>query len=1311
MMDLGFLTSLNLIFYVILGFAVLAGFLRGFTKTLFTFITMAIFYIFFFVTIDQMVGILWNFNFSFLGNFLSGINPELSSFTSFANSYENVLQIFLGENININNVSAEFLDLAVGLLLFGLKIVWTILYFTVVLLFYKILCGLLRMIFIRNKEGASKNRLFGAIFGALNGAMAVFVLLIMLGGIMSFAGSAITLLSSTTDEPQNLNFVPRTEIYQANQSVLLAEGTEIDFDDIIADIQASIDEYENNIVVQLASSITTKSSIDENVEVPLHIDLFDRILSFEYNDQVIAFRFEMAIFSEAASIFLGSDFYKTEDITSITGDEIRGIFASLSNSKLVVSLLPLAIELGAERFDKTDLVDVEKLYDGSIDFEAELATIGVVAGAIFDILNGAGFIGGEGSVEQIEITGTKVREIFTDLSNSEVMIMLTETVLFPMLDEGEGNFSAILTIPADLDITAEYLALGEIIAEIVDANISFSDLADADVSVLLNAVSKIDLTILLDSRLVTNALINILSGTAEIEGFDMLSIPANIDWEDIGENPGELRLILEALNAFIDVVGDIDFENLSIDILVDMDDDTIDTFFASYVLRATVSDLINSLELGTTPLVFPDSVFDLQGYFTENELKALVRSVKLIIDDSQLEVEFDVLKVLNLNDTEVETLLTSDIIFATIGDLIYDMGDSQLNIPNDAITTVLVDSVAISIISKVELKSIFKALSLLEITDFDTVSFDAGIINKLENSTQDDLDNAKVNQLLDSLIIHATVSEMVIDLDKSKGGMLVIPDNSVDSLAIINVSGGIDYLVKTEIFNLLRALYLIDITDFNNIDFEKTDLLLDNFDDLMDSAIIHATVSDIILSIGAAVVVPDKDILNQDVLVIQGSVSYIKVSELNALLDGLKLLGVTNPSTFSEFTFANLGTDTLRTQLLESAILHATISDQMLSLGQALLLVPQQAEDGTDLIVNRGVLNPVDYVIKNEIKAIIEAMIAMGYSDVMNLSQEINAQAFIDNVSLVLASSSMQATVSNIILTSASGALIVPDEDAIGNDLRIVYPDVTYIKANELEKLFDSIGMLNIVNLDFSTFQADLDVLDTLNLNDFFASYIMQATVSDSFLSSADDELAAVGTTKLLVPSTKREAITVESVASTIIEKTELVNLINAFITLDLGDYADSLSANFFNTLTETQVDTLLDSDSMHVTIDNMLRANAYITTSIPNLVEDSLTYTITITVKSEIKAFILATQAIGTGNISDISFSASDFTSMDANQQGIILDSMIIRCKITPELEIAAGIHPTFSFNALDYEDGSVPTCLKKAAALAALDELALFL
>ena len=1294
--DLSFLSQLNLIFYVILGFAILIGFARGLKKTLFSFITMVIFYVVFFLTINMAVNFLWTVEMPWLGQTLSNVDSSLSGFTSFEGSLDSLIQVAIGgDTIDLASSSEAVIALATGLFQFALKIVWTVLYFTVILLIYKLICLIIRAIFFKTKKGASKNHGLGALIGALNGVMALFVFMIVLGGVMSVTESVTVLLDSAPDAT-TLSYEGSFRGFDSDFSVIPMTTTTTELNTYVEDLQGMVDGYNNNLFVKLANNITTASSINAEVEVPLHIDLFDRVLSFDYEDTTIGLRYELAVFSVAAAVILESDFIDSNEITDITGDEIRDLFSELSHSELLVGLMPVAIEMAADIYEQDLDIEMDDLY--AIDFETELANLGSIAGGLFDILNGAGFIGGSGSVDQITIDGDAVRDIFEDVAGSDVILLITESLLFPMLEEQEGGFSAIITVPDTLDIEAEYLALGEIFAEIIDADISFSDFENADVGVLLNAVAEVDLLVLLESQLVTEALINILSGNTEIEGLDILTIPSGIEWRDVGAVDGELRKVLTALNSFIDSAGDLDFDNLDVNTLTDLSDQAIDDFFGSYIIRATISDIISETALGDVLLTIPDSVYDSLGYLTETELVSVVQAVKLILTD--VGSDFDILQALDLTDSDMDTLLASDILHATIGKELYDLGASTLVIPSTAEATVVVDSLNQIVISKTEIKSILKALNVLDISNLDTMSFDAAIMSNLENVGQTDLDDTKINTLLGSEIVHATVSDMILDLD---GGVLEIPTLDPLGVEIRFTENTLEYISVAEIGNILKALYRIDITNFNSIDFEDTSLLLSNMDDLLISGIIHATVSQFLLDLAPLVTIPERDSTDSLIIISQGSTRYIDSDEISNMLDVLDYLGMSDPTSFtSSFDLTQFDDESEQNLLLSSAIMHASISKIMFDLSDdGIFIIPEDNElDTVEIIVSYGsVGHETDYVVKDEIKAMINALNVMGLAQLNSISAEISASSFLDNSTIILDSSSLQATLSEQILSAASADIIIPDS------VKTTVGTVNYVNKVELQAFMDSVNTLGGDNFDTFSFVSN-DIFGVADLDTFFNSKILQASVSTKILPNATTELTATANT-LIVPIFFREAITVESVGDVMIEKTELVNLLESLDALAF-DFTGSVSGDVFTGMTGPELDTVLESGSMHITFNYMLQNNAALT--IPNkaLVGEVITGEIydvaNVVIATEIRDFILAALQLSGDINGAITF--ADITGLSQAERDVAITSMIVRTIITDDLTAAMALNGT-PFIAADYVSGSAPQFLLYSSAKSALDTL----
>jgi len=1315
--DLSSLVAINYIFYVVLGLAILAGLARGFKKSIFTLITMAIFYIVFFVTINQAVEFLWTFDMPWLGGVMGNIDPSLSNFTTFEGSLNSLMQVLIGDTVDISTSSAEVIALATGLVKFALKLVWTIAYFTAILLIYKILCWILGAIFLKTKKGANKNRGLGAVIGTLNGLMAVFVLLIMLGGLMSVMESAASLLEE--NEPAPLSYVQEVNHSSLDNPfggvipVTFLAVEDNDLGEYADELTEIVDAYNKNIFVILADKITTTSTLNPDIEVPLHIDLFDKVLSFDYNENSIGFRYELAVFSSAAKVLLDSDYYTTQELTDITGDEIRDIFSNLSDSMLITSLLPVAIEVAADMYEQDLPISTTELY--AIDFEEELANLGSIAGALFDILNNAGFIDGTSSGSSVTIDGDSVRDVFSDIAGSEVILLLTDNLLLPMLEDQEGDLATIITVPDDLDMEVEYIAIGEIFAQIIETDIDFADLEDADVSVLLNAVSQVDLTVLLDSKIVTEALINILSGEAEIEGLDVLEIPTGIVWKDSGAVDGELRKILVALNALTEVATDVDFDNLDVTLLTDMSDSVIADFFDSYVIRATISEIVKTTDLGDIPLVFPDSIYDLQDYFTEAELVSIVKAVKLVLGAAG--DDFDIMEALTLTDAEIDILLGSAVISATIGKEIYDLGTSSLVVPTSVVTTVAVNSMNVNIINNTEIENILKALAVLDIQSLDTMSFDAGIINTLENTIGDDIDSTKVTTLLGSLIVHATISDMMVDLSTDNSGILVIPDLDVLGNPLLTSVGGLDYISVSEITNILKALYSIDITDFATMDFEDTSLLLGNLDSLLVSSIIHATVSEQILGLSSVMTIPEEDISGNPILIVRGSQTYIDDTELTNLIAVLNLLTIGDPTQLNDsFDLSNFTTEVNQNTLLASAIMHATISETLADLGAGILIIPETEEDGlTAVVVERGSFgNEVSYITVSEIKALINAFNAMGFGDLSSFGVGISTATFLSNSAIMLESNALQATISNIILTSdavtnAAPSLIIPDEDQLGNDVRMVLD--TYISKVELTAFIASVNELGIINFD--TFAFEANAISAIGDKDtFFNSVTMQATASKYILDIAGDENSGVGTSLLLVPTTLEEDIEVDGVGSKQIEKQELINIFEVLDTLGMDNFSDNMNPSIVQGLTRTELlDDVLISGSFHLTIDNMLRGNPTLGANIPNIGKGSYYGLATdITTKEEAADLIFALNIIlAGGNFMTTPLVLNDVLTLAPAQRDEAIVSLTIRQYITPGLVIEADGDPGFvDFDPLnDYEVTNPidPDILDYDAAKAGLD------
>jgi hypothetical protein len=104
-----------------------------------------------------------------------------------------------------------------------------------------------------------------------------------------------------------------------------------------------------------------------------------------------------------------------------------------------------------------------------------------------------------------------VEELFDELADSELMTLAAYVALQPLLENMSSQIQSIITVPVDLDWADEFRAFGSVAGAILNTGVTASDIESGDPSVILSSISSLDLTVLLDSKIVTEALINVFS--------------------------------------------------------------------------------------------------------------------------------------------------------------------------------------------------------------------------------------------------------------------------------------------------------------------------------------------------------------------------------------------------------------------------------------------------------------------------------------------------------------------------------------------------------------------------------------------------------------------------------------------------------------------------------------------------------------------------------------------------------------------------------------------------------------------------------
>jgi len=1323
--NLDFTLYFNIVFFslVILGFVF--GYLRGFKKSLYSLIIMAIFYAFFFLTIDLVVARLWVLEIPQVFEMIAPYVPEVAGASSFEEAITAFLESTLPENLSTAMSNERFMAFVFGLGQFVLKIVYTILYFTVFQLIYRILAFFIRVLFFHSKgKGLGKARLPGAFVGAGKGVLSAFVTLIVLGGMMSVMESFLALIPE--DSVDNGTGGNQTAQVEDEYYLYGAYGVELatalpstsDQDEVLAMASEMVDAYNANLFVQGASSLSFEAEGYPS-DVTLHMYLFDSVMSFTYEEERVKLRKELVIYADIGRIFLNSEFSQSRDLSDVTGDDIRDAFRALSNSELFTNLLPLGIELGSEYYEREIDFNTEELYE--IDWETEVMQLGEVVAVGFDLVSTAGLLEENPNLETITLSGDDVEGLFDELANSELVTLAAYVAMEPLLESMSQEIQSIITVPADLDWASEFRAFGQVAGAILNTGISASDLNSGDPSVILTSLSSLDLTILLDSQIVTEALINVFSKEAELEGLDMITVPDSIVWRDAYDGDvrtdGELRNILTAINEITNVASGFDFDNLTIQVIADFDDTTIDAVFDSRVLVASISTFMMNMDLGDVPLIIADDVLGPEGYILKSELSSLATSARVLVEemacdegDTICEARgFDVGKAFILEESVIDTLLTSNILSDTIGRLVITSGEGILTIPSVALESVMVDGLAQDVVTSAEIKQMFMAIGVFGFEDINNIAFDPSIIQSL--SVEGDpltLDTSKSQELFDSAILHATLSTVMIEQTEGLDSVLVVPyyDEEGNLVRTYDAVDDIHYIEIDELNAILQGLISLDITSFEEVNSIDVDSVLSKLTTLLDSAILHATLSKQALELGEGVLlVPEFDQDSNPVRIVVGSgteeTEYIAKTEIDALVEALQALDITSITAYDgNFDLTMLSEETVQDTVLASASIHLTISDLLLDLGDDVLIVPAYTPSGETLGNEvRLSVGSHEFVVKEEIKALINAFDAMNFLDLNSFGASLDSAEFFTQREVLLASASIQATLSDKLLNATAGALIVPDTNVnTGQDVRIVQSDVTYVELNEIYAIMDALEALNLT--DFGVLDFDPSTVFSADFATVLESASLQATISENILATASDESA--GTSILIVPTSFRENITVAGVTQEQVEKAELNALLDALSVLGVSTFDGDVSGSSITSMTSAEIDTMLLSASMHVTIGEML-SDAF-GTSVPDLAKATSYGIADVVIKQEVKDFIIATTTFGGGNFTTVSFDLAGILSLTPSEQDVILNSMTVRNILTPSLETTASFNG-YTITNSDYMNDDPSTFLTKASAIAIIN------
>lgn len=291
-------------------------------------------------------------------------------------------------------------------------------------------------------------------------------------------------------------------------------------------------------------------------------------------------------------------------------------------------------------------------------------------------------------------------------------------------------------------------------------------------------------------------------------------------------NQNEISVLLDFMNKHTSSeLGAIDIATMT------LDSSDIDLIVASKILYATTSKHI----IDNTTLVKPNECIITENTITkikeESEMKAILNAIITICSGS-VNVGVD----LELSDSKIEVLCSSDILRATISDKVIN--NSAVIVPNNKIDTKFTSK---KVIVKDELDLLLKAvLNGLGVSDVEGFSSNSIAIPE----------SSKLDILTNSEIMRATITKNVKASDGTNALELYVENNSNYVIkSVDHKNANILVLSKNEIINIVNAIKIINgdsSTKFEiEISIEALLLISDtDVDTALQSSMVHLLIAD-----------------------------------------------------------------------------------------------------------------------------------------------------------------------------------------------------------------------------------------------------------------------------------------------------------------------------------------------------------------------------------------------------------------------------------------------------------------------------------
>ena len=608
-----------------------------------------------------------------------------------------------------------------------------------------------------------------------------------------------------------------------------------------------------------------------------------------------------------------------------------------------------------------------------------------------------------------------------------------------------------------------------------------------------------------------------------------------------------------------------DSENIEQDVLkaiLELNSTDKERLSNSYIINATITKTLETTtfnsDIGEVEVVVPVEALQV------NVSAPMLESQEFLIAFDSLSLLFDGnydLEKLNYNrifDLDViESSVKSYVVSATVIKLLIQLSDQgrldqYMSIPQSYKNCDLVNGYSDSLWAKNnELEHMLVACNSLDLVfnDDDSVYIDETKIIQLG------LDTQKRNIVLDSDIMHITISQYLINFD----GLTI-------AKSIRTISGDEEVIQKDEINRLLDAVVHIvgretieqgiKFNDLKTLVTVNSILKRDEaiLDEILTSKVIYATCVDKFYSteqITANLSIPvrynlgEKTVLdNFDELEIVKDDELRKISKavlaLNIDLDNIEIdesiLFTLNEPVDSEST-----SETKLTAVSESSVLWLTLSNRLLDSTTSVMTI--NVDDIKDY--DRSEFGE-NYILVSEIENLLNAAELLGISDfTSNVDVFSLLELSNDNIRTICSSKIIWGTISKEV--SDIQAINIPTKVKV-NATDSFDEKGNYISIEEIQSVVNGVNMLNIETLegfDINTFlSSEID-------ESVWNSSIIRYTVTNQFDTNdiiITDDCFEVNSTDIVSEKVENEKI---------IDKSEFVNFINAIQSINLTSIND----------------------------------------------------------------------------------------------------------------------------------------------------------